>query len=178
VASLVIPGLGVHLASTASPAGDGLTVAELLFGLGWLASLVLPLHFGLRLRRRPTARDLFTPFPSGEWVRFTLKLLSPIELGIVAVWISGLDDRVPTVAKIPAWLLVAAVTIAATVGGFRRAPPASQDGVSSQQGAELPGYEQSYARTIAALEDSLAPAGRATRRRRRGRGTSGPRRKR
>jgi hypothetical protein len=149
-----------QLASSVPSAGEGLTVAELAIGLCWLASLVLPLYFGLGLRRPPTARDLFTPFQSGEWFRFSIKLILPIELGGAVAVVLGWDGRVPGLAKVPVWLLIGVVTMAAAVRGFRRSPRPSSSGA-------VPSYEEAYARTIAALEDSLESSGQARRRQRR-----------
>jgi hypothetical protein len=161
----VIPDLGVHLVSTVSPSGGGFIFAELVFGPCWLCSLALPLRYGLRLSRRPTARDLFTPFPSGEWFRFTFKLLLPIELGLGLAITLGLDGRVAVLAKIVAWLLTSVVTVVVVARGLRRAPRADSGDGSPRPGNEVPSYEQGYAQTIADIEDSIAPIDTATRRR-------------
>jgi hypothetical protein len=146
---------------------EGFPFAELVIGLCWLSSLVLPLYFGLRLSRPPTVKDLVTPFPSGGWVRFSIKFTLPIELGGAVAVILGIDGRVPVLARVPVWLLIGMVTVAAMIRGFGRAPRASPGGGSIQDGTLLPSYEEGYARTIAALEDSLESSGQARRRRRR-----------
>jgi hypothetical protein len=157
---------------------DYRTFADAISAVCWPPSLLLPLGLGLGFHRRPTVWELIGFRGSRQLKILQLTLVPPVLCALTLCRNLLGDARLPLPLSIAATLGIAAVTVLVLHAGFRRGAPAfARDRPPpSVSDAELPGYEEAYAHTIAELEDAIAPGrGRPPRGRRRPRRGSGDR---